>query len=782
MSCNPFGANFAIAKFGIILSFILGVTSIISQTLLLREFVVVFYGNETTYAFVLGAWLFWIAFGSFAASLLIPPARAVVRLLPEARTVRKIVSLCFSLVFIILPLSLVAVRVIKNFTGLKIGEMASIIHIFGGSFIVVMPLAVVIGMLFTFLCRLPDEDKTSSCEGIGNIYLWESAGAAFGGLIFGLILLHVFTSLQISWLVGLMNGAAAALTLKKRPAILGRWILGVVLILFLLSFGGINRLDQLSRRQQWQGLRVIASVDSMYGNLTLTRTENEYSLFENGLISYSTKDELTSEENVHYALLEHPEPRRALLIGNALGGSLREILKHPVRSVDYVELDPMVIQLSQRFLPSGYLSVLKDKRVNVTYTDGRLFVKTTPKRFDVIIINLPEPHSALLNRYYSLEFFKEASRILNPDGVLSLTVSSSENYLSPEAADFLRSINTTLKNIFPDVKSIPGDTNIFLACKKGGVLTYESQKLMERLRERKISAKFVREYYLPYKLSADRVDYIEKSLKGQGRLNTDLNPVGYYYNLVLWATHFTEISREILKKTEWVQLKYLLWAPLLLFIISFPFCRRGLSCAVTTSIITTGFSEIVFQLIIILSFQVLYGYVYYKLGLIMASFMTGLALGSFLATRLLRDPAPGAGKIFSIYRYTQTGICLYPFLLPLAFLFVQRGAAPGQAVLLETVYSVLPVVAGLIGGLQYPLANFLLSSRRSFHDRQFSRTAGQLYAADTWGAALGAILTGVIFIPILGISGVVVLCGVMNLAVLLMLVISPHPAISLPRE
>lgn len=757
----------------IILPFILGVTSIISQTLLLREFVVVFYGNETTYALVLGAWLFWVASGSFVASLLVP----------LARTVRRPISLCLFLIPVILPLSVIAVRVIKNFAGLKIGEMASMVHIFWGSFILVMPLAVILGMLFTFLCRLLEEDRTSSCEGIGNIYLWESGGAAFGGVVFGLVLLHVFTALQISWLVGLMNGAAAVLVLKKRPAVFGKWALGVTLVLFLLSLGSINRLDQLSRRQQWQGLSVIASLDSMYGNLTLTQTENEYSLFENGLLSYSTKDELTSEENVHYALLEHPHPRHVLLVGNALGGGLREVLKHPGSSVDYVELDPMVIRLSRQFLPSGYLSVLEDKRVNTTYTDGRLFVKTTPQRFDVIIINLPEPHSALLNRYYSLEFFREASRILNPDGILSLTVSSSENYLSPEAADFLRSINTTLKNVFPDVKSIPGDTNIFLACKKNGVLTYESQELMERLRERKIDTKFVREYYLPYKLSADRIDYIEKSLKGQGRLNTDLNPVGYYYNLVLWTTHFTEISREILKRTEWVKLKYLLWIPLLLFIILFPFCRNGLSCAVTTSIITTGFSEIVFQLIIILSFQVLYGYVYYKLSFIMASFMAGLALGSFWATRLLRDHAPGAGKIFYIYRRTQIGICLYPFLLPLVFLFFQRSAAAqGQAVLLATVYSVLPVVAGFIGGLQYPLANFLLSSQRPSQDRQFFKAAGRLYAADTWGATLGAILTGVIFIPILGIEGVAVLCGVMNLSVLAMLMISPHPAISSPRE
>ena len=42
---------------------------------------------------------------------------------------------------------------------------------------------------------------------------------------------------------------------------------------------------------------------------------------------------------------------------------------------------------------------------------------------------------------------------------------------------------------------------------------------------------------------------------------------------------------------------------------------------------STGFSEIVFQVVVIISFQVLYGYVYYKLGLILTSFMIGLVLG-----------------------------------------------------------------------------------------------------------------------------------------------------------
>src|SRR3989338_8021698 len=84
-------------------------------------------------------------------------------------------------------------------------------------------------------------------------------------------------------------------------------------------------------------------------------------------------------------------------------------------------------------------------------------------------------------------------------------------------------------------------------------------------------------------------------------------------------------------------------------------------------------ARIALTILIILSFQVLYGYVYYKLSFIMASFMIGLALGSLWAVGLLRKYKSRIDKIFTIYRFTQAGICLYPFLLPAVFLFFQSN-------------------------------------------------------------------------------------------------------------
>jgi len=92
--------------------------------------------------------------------------------------------------------------------------------------------------------------------------------------------------------------------------------------------------------------------------------------------------------------------------------------------VDYVELDPEIIRLSLQFLPEREKSALRNERVHIFYQDGRAFLKETRKRYDMIILNLPEPATAQINRFYTKEFFLEAREKLTEKGVLSFLVPS----------------------------------------------------------------------------------------------------------------------------------------------------------------------------------------------------------------------------------------------------------------------------------------------------------------------------------------------------------------------
>ena len=118
-----------------------------------------------------------------------------------------------------------------------------------------------------------------------------------------------------------------------------------------------------------------------------------------------------------------------------------------------------------------------------------------------------------------------------------------------------------------------------------------------------------------------------------------------------------------------------------------------------------------------------------------------------------------------------------------------------------SVFATLPAIAGFIGGLQYPLATHLVHSytlgkyktrrvrkiteshtlrvllrgrrrrfsRHSEEEKGATRPAGALYALDAFGAALGALLTGVFFIPLYGIFAVAFLCVAINGAVFILL-------------
>lgn len=202
-------------------------------------------------------------------------------------------------------------------------------------------------------------------------------------------------------------------------------------------------------------------------------------------------------------------------------------MKHPVEEVHYVELDPLVIEAAQRYLPPQDRAVFNDPRVSVFHLDGRLYVKRSKGTFDVIIVDLPEPYTGQLNRFYTQEFFQEAKNILKEGGIFSLSLPSAENYLSPELARRNASVYHTLRSVLPSVMVLPGDTNFFLA--SFSPLTDDYRLLIQRLRERGIENRWVNEPYIEYIFTTDRFRLIQRDLNEEKRvrLNRDMSPISY---------------------------------------------------------------------------------------------------------------------------------------------------------------------------------------------------------------------------------------------------------------
>jgi spermidine synthase len=434
----------------------------------------------------------------------------------------------------------------------------------------------------------------------------------------------------------------------------------------------------------------------------------------------------------------------------------------------------------RRFFPDEITASLDGPRVNVHSVDGRLFVKQTTESYDVIIVNLPDPYTALINRFYTREFFTECLEKMAPGGILSFRVSSAENYISPELQQFLGCLDKTLLAVFSDVRVVPGVSNVFLACNKDDVLTLDAATLVERLDRRGIKEQllFVREYYLYDRMSEWRVERVTSALAtAEARINTDLSPACYYYHAVLWSKQFGDFSGDILALFSRVR-TYWIFAVIALFTVAGICIQRLFPMAwgpksILVAVATTGFAEIAIEVIALLGFQAIHGYVYYKVAIIITAFMVGLTIGAAIMNRAIAHGVVGRRALLLV----QVAVCAYPLvLLGMLILLARTGmeAAGARAFVLQAqvVFPLLAFFAGLVGGLQFPLANDLWLAEMP----GAARAAGYTYGADLLGSCLGALLTTALLVPVLGIPYACITASALNLGSLLLLLSRPRSA------
>jgi spermidine synthase len=754
----------------------IGFTATSGQIILVREFIVVFYGNELCLGVILASWLMWGAVGSWGLGLLADRIKRRIGVL----------ALCEILLAVLLPLLVFAVRIARIALKTQPGELIGFLPMVVFSFLILAPTCIILGFLFALGARMFPSSKGD--KQIGYTYILEGVGASIGGLLTSLLLIRYLNSFQIVMIIGALDIAAATslrtfLGQKKPTKVFFRGMIVIFLLFYvflILPEGNIQSIfdnlkaDNLNSRSlaiQWGMLGLKESRNSIYSNLTIVGGDGSYTFFSNGLSMFTVPNPASAEQVSHFAMLEHPDPGKVLLISGGVSGSLGEILKHPVKKVDYVELDPTVIELASNWLDSKDLAPLHDPRVTIENVDGRLFVKRSTQKYDVVILDLPEPFTAQLNRFYTQEFFREVSNTLDDKGIFSLGVLSSANYLSGDHQAFLNCVYQTLESVFPDIITIPAeDQLLFISCKTKGILTYNRELLSERLRQRNIQALYVSEYQMPIWLEPWRVKNFSDRIREPQpvKINKDLQPVSYYYDMILWSAQFSTGAKiqskykEMFKLASHLNLWWFLLPAFAGGIVLFGIgnWKKGIRRRyVLLAVLVTGFAEIAFEVIVSLGFQIIYGYMYYKLGLILTAFMIGLIIGGFVITRIMDR----LKNDLLTFMYTQIGVCIYPLLLLAAFQIFKSGFAYSFGA--NVVFPILPVIAGFIGGFQFPLATKIYLKYKP----KVGRVAGVTYGIDLAGSCIGAFLASAFLVPIIGIPNTCYAIALLSVIVLILL-------------
>ena len=140
-----------------------------------------------------------------------------------------------------------------------------------------------------------------------------------------------------------------------------------------------------------------------------------------GIIQTTEADEFIYHEMLaHVPLYAVPAPQTVMIVGGGDGGSLREVLKHPIERVDLVEIDIKVIESSREHLPTlndGGKS-FDDPRVNMVIEDAFKYMKEHRGEYDVIIVDSTDP-VGMAEALYSDEFYRLCRDSLSPQGALS---------------------------------------------------------------------------------------------------------------------------------------------------------------------------------------------------------------------------------------------------------------------------------------------------------------------------------------------------------------------------
>jgi len=733
-----------------------GFSAVIGQVLLLREPIVVFNGNEMSLGIMLATWLFWTAAGSGLSSRIA---------LSESNT-RRLVAALNCLLAVSLPLTIFGLRASRSWFQAVPGQLVSPASMLLASLVCLSLFCMVTGAMFGSAARLLQQGRNLSLQrAAGSAYMGEAVGSAIGGILASIFLLRALQPIQIAGIVFLLNLCMAAVLLvrprRKQLVILAgaAFLLAIPLLTIAAPM-----LEHAAQALLWRGFHLLGSRDSIYGNLAVTETGDIRSIYSNGVLIANAPDPAAAEESVHYALLEHLSPRRILMIGGGINGSIAQALQHPsIERIDYVELDPALIALTRQFILAQSGALFSDPRVHVHTADGRSYLRATPDRFDAILVNVPDPQTAQLNRFYTVEFFGSARDHLAPGGLLALELRSSEENLSPDLAGFLRCIQLTLQQVFPHIAVLPGDTVHFFASTDAASITEDPQTLIARMRERHLKTQYVREYFIPFRMMPDRMDQVQAQLRplASTPVNRDFQPIAYYLNIVLWTTQFNPSHAgwfsaaarvDPSRVTPWLLAALLLAAILVAFV---PARRELAPAAALFSVAATGFTLMALQVFLLLAFQAIYGYVYQQLAILIGLGMAGIALGTWLGMR--RSSSNHACRSLASLQLLLAASS--PLLICAVSLLARLSGPAATWFAAQCAFPALAALSGVLGGYQFPLAaNIYLK------DAEPRRSLGTLYAVDLLGGCVCALVLGTYLIPVFGFWRTAWLCAAINLA------------------
>ena len=404
-------------------AFFSGATFLALEVVWFRLLALFVYGTSVVFAVLLAVVLAGIGLGGLTAARWLRGGRRAAPALPAL----ALASACATLVtYAAFP------RVVDAL--LPPGQAAAALwHVALLAVPLMLPVAWLSGVLFTALGEAARESLGGEARTAGLLTLANTIGGALGSLAGGFVLLpHVGLEGSLQLLAGVYAGIAlltvpSLASRERRGPLLGALAAGLAALFLLFPTGQLRSkfLVHPTLAFQEPGSRIVAVREGILQTLVLMRTERfgrtlHLRLFTDGFSMSGTTahSRRYMKAYVYLPVALHPALKDALLISYGVGSTAKALTDtDSIERIDVVDISPEILETSALVYPRRSDDPLEDPRVHVHVEDGRFFLQTTERRFDLVTSEPPPPKYAGVVNLYSREYFELIRARLNEGGI-----------------------------------------------------------------------------------------------------------------------------------------------------------------------------------------------------------------------------------------------------------------------------------------------------------------------------------------------------------------------------
>lgn len=290
-------------------------------------------------------------------------------------------------------------------------------------YLLVFLVGVLVGLEIPLVMRLLKRDLAFRAV-VSEVLTFDYLGALVVSILFPLLLAPHLGMVRTGLLFGLLNAAVACWALYLfRTQLAAARALAVQctasLLLLVAGFAGAGQLTTLAEASLYAD-EIVHAVTTPYQRLVVTRWRDDWRLFINGNLQFSSRDEYRYHEAlVHPGLASLPGARRVLVLGGGDGMAVREILKYPqVERVVVVDLDPEMTRLFARSPALSALNAqsLNSPKVSVINADALQWLEEHAEAWDFVVVDFPDPSNFALGKLYTSAFYRLLEKRLAANG------------------------------------------------------------------------------------------------------------------------------------------------------------------------------------------------------------------------------------------------------------------------------------------------------------------------------------------------------------------------------